>query len=73
MLGENVELVIFFFKGLKEFCGGSKIFYFSCYWNGMEYEGKKVFVVGCGNMGMEIVFDLVNFGVYFFIVVCSLV
>ena len=61
--GENAEPVMPVFKGVKEFVShGGEVFHSCGYWNGGEYEGKKVLVVDCGNTGMEIALDLVNFG-----------
>ena len=59
--GENAEPVIPSFKNMQEFRGG-KVFHSSQYRNGVEFAGKKVLVVGCGNSGMEIALDLANFG-----------
>lgn len=59
--GENAEPVIPSFKNMQEFQGG-KVFHSSQYRNGVEFAGKKVLVVGCGNSGMEIALDLANFG-----------
>lgn len=58
--GENAEPVVPAFPGAKAFRG--EIFHSSCYRNGVEFQGKKVLVVGCGNTGMEIALDLANFG-----------
>lgn len=59
--GENAEPVVPSFNKMQEFRGG-KVFHSSQYRNGVEFVGKKVLVVGCGNSGMEIALDLVNFG-----------
>jgi cation diffusion facilitator CzcD-associated flavoprotein CzcO len=62
--GENADPVIPNFKGTNDYRsnGGGALFHSSQYRNGAEYAGKKVLVVGCGNTGMEIALDLVNFG-----------
>lgn len=61
--GENAEPVAPTFKGVKEFVShGGKVGHSCSYRNGVEYVGKKVLVVGCGNTGMEIALDLANFG-----------
>ena len=62
--GENADPVIPNFKGTNDYRsnGAGALFHSSQYRNGAEYAGKKVLVVGCGNTGMEIALDLVNFG-----------
>ena len=62
--GENADPVIPNFKGANDYRsnGAGALFHSSQYRNGAEYAGKKVLVVGCGNTGMEIALDLVNFG-----------
>ncbi|CAN1143473.1 Probable indole-3-pyruvate monooxygenase YUCCA11 [Linum perenne] len=44
----------------KEFNG--EIIHSNQYHNGVRFKGKDVLVVGCGNSGMEIAFDLSNHG-----------
>ncbi|CAK9316362.1 unnamed protein product [Citrullus colocynthis] len=46
--------------GLNTFAG--EIVHSSKYKSGRAFEGKDVLVVGCGNSGMEIAFDLSNYG-----------
>ncbi|KAG6571349.1 putative indole-3-pyruvate monooxygenase YUCCA10, partial [Cucurbita argyrosperma subsp. sororia] len=58
--GENSVANMPEMDGLKTFRGG--IVHSSLYKNGRDYEGKDVLVVGCGNSGMEISFDLSNYG-----------
>lgn len=57
--GENAEAVVPEIEGAKEFCG--EVVHSSVYRNGEGYNGKKVVVVGCGNSGMEVAFDLCNY------------
>ena len=59
--GENAEPILPAFPGMKNFTAG-RVFHSSQYKSGAEFQGKKVLVVGCGNSGMEISLDLVNFG-----------
>lgn len=59
--GENAEPILPAFPGMKNFISG-RVFHSSQYKSGAEFEGKKILVVGCGNSGMEISLDLVNFG-----------
>uniref|UniRef100_A0A166FQV0 indole-3-pyruvate monooxygenase n=1 Tax=Daucus carota subsp. sativus TaxID=79200 RepID=A0A166FQV0_DAUCS len=54
--GENAEEVVPEIRGMKEFKG--QIVHTSCYKSGGAFQGKKVLVVGCGNSGMEVCFDL---------------
>ncbi|XP_050364227.1 probable indole-3-pyruvate monooxygenase YUCCA11 [Argentina anserina] len=56
-------------KGLSSFKG--EIIHSSEYGNGNKYCGKNVLVVGSGNSGMEIAYDLSNSGANTSIVVCS--
>ncbi|KAK3414659.1 hypothetical protein EUGRSUZ_L00639, partial [Eucalyptus grandis] len=58
--GENSEGFIPELPGLDGFEG--KIIHSSEYKSGKDYENKEVLVVGCGNSGMEISYDLSNFG-----------
>ena len=56
--GENSEGYIPQVNGLDTF--GGKAIHSSQYENGKSYCEKNVLVVGCGNSGMEIAFDLSN-------------
>ncbi|CAN1143481.1 Probable indole-3-pyruvate monooxygenase YUCCA11 [Linum perenne] len=58
--GENSEGVVPNLPGLEEFNG--EIIHSNQYHNGVRFKGKDVLVVGCGNSGMEIAFDLSNHG-----------
>ncbi|PHT68151.1 putative indole-3-pyruvate monooxygenase YUCCA10 [Capsicum annuum] len=58
--GENNEGYIPKVLGLEKFKG--EIFHSSEYKSGEKYQGKNVLVVGSGNSGMEISFDLSNYG-----------
>ncbi|CAK7350762.1 unnamed protein product [Dovyalis caffra] len=59
--GENSEGIIPEVPGLDSFDG--EFIHSSQYQNGQKYKGKDVLVVGCGNSGMEISYDLSNWGV----------
>ncbi|KAM5562497.1 hypothetical protein ABKV19_017626 [Rosa sericea] len=67
--GENSEGYLPQTKGLGSFKG--EIIHSSEYGNGKKYRGKNVLVVGSGNSGMEIAYDLSNFGANTSIVVRS--
>lgn len=67
--GENSEGLIPKVHGLDGFEG--EYFHSNKYKNGRKYFGKDVLVVGCGNSGMEIAYDLSNWGAYTSIVVRS--
>ncbi|XP_038678416.1 probable indole-3-pyruvate monooxygenase YUCCA11 [Tripterygium wilfordii] len=67
--GENSEGLIPNVHGLDSFEG--KYMHSNQYANGMELRGKDVLVVGCGNSGMEIAYDLYNWGANTSIVVRS--
>ncbi|MCD7453241.1 hypothetical protein HAX54_020281 [Datura stramonium] len=67
--GENSEGYIPKVLGLENFKG--EIIHSSEYKSGQRYEGKEVLVVGSGNSGMEIAFDLSNYGSHPSIVVRS--
>ncbi|OVA16350.1 Pyridine nucleotide-disulfide oxidoreductase [Macleaya cordata] len=67
--GENSKEFIPQIPGLESF--GGKIVHSSQYKSGAEFKQKKVLVVGCGNSGMEIAYDLSNFGACTSIVVRS--
>ncbi|XP_073013739.1 probable indole-3-pyruvate monooxygenase YUCCA10 [Typha latifolia] len=58
--GENGEAVVPEVAGLANFSG--EAMHSSCYKCGSGFRGKRVLVVGSGNSGMEIAFDLANFG-----------
>ncbi|XP_020204477.1 probable indole-3-pyruvate monooxygenase YUCCA11 [Cajanus cajan] len=58
--GENSEGFIPNIHGLKGFEG--EYIHCSKYMNGRDMYGKNVLVVGCGNSGMEIAYDLTNWG-----------
>ncbi|KAJ7945251.1 Flavin-containing monooxygenase [Quillaja saponaria] len=58
--GENSEGFIPNVPGLDEFEG--EIIHSKHYKMGSKYENKDVLVVGCGNSGMEIAYDLSNYG-----------
>ncbi|ONH89754.1 hypothetical protein PRUPE_8G014100 [Prunus persica] len=67
--GENSEGYIPQVQGLDSF--GGEFMHSSKYENGKKYSGKNVLVVGCGNSGMEIAYDLSNSGANTSIVVRS--
>ncbi|KAM5558572.1 putative indole-3-pyruvate monooxygenase YUCCA10 [Rosa sericea] len=67
--GENGEGYVPETKGLDSFNG--EYIHSSKYENGMKYGGKDVLVVGSGNSGMEIAYDLSNYGANTSIVVRS--
>jgi indole-3-pyruvate monooxygenase len=58
--GENSEGYIPNVPGLSNFEG--EVVHSKYYKSGSKYESKKVLVVGCGNSGMEIAYDLYNWG-----------
>lgn len=58
--GENGEGMIPDIPGLETFSG--EVVHSSFYKSGATYTGKNVLVVGSGNSGMEIAYDLSNFG-----------
>ncbi|XP_072077928.1 probable indole-3-pyruvate monooxygenase YUCCA11 [Arachis hypogaea] len=67
--GENSEEYIPNIKGLENYQGESM--HCSKYLNGREMYKKNVLVVGCGNSGMEIAYDLSTWGAYTSIVIRS--
>ncbi|XP_049386945.1 probable indole-3-pyruvate monooxygenase YUCCA10 [Solanum stenotomum] len=67
--GENNEGYIPKMVGIENFKG--EIIHSSDYRSGEKYKDKKVLVVGSGNSGMEIAFDLSNYGSHTSIVVRS--
>ncbi|GAV59449.1 FMO-like domain-containing protein [Cephalotus follicularis] len=60
--GENSEGYIPKLPGLDRFSG--EVIHSSEYKSGRKYQGMNVMVVGCGNSGMEISYDLSNFGAF---------
>ncbi|KAL7083956.1 hypothetical protein ACP275_14G194900 [Erythranthe tilingii] len=58
--GENGEGYIPRIPGLDSFSG--EVMHSSSYGNGEKFKKRKVLVVGSGNSGMEIAFDLSNWG-----------
>jgi indole-3-pyruvate monooxygenase len=58
--GENSEGYIPNVPGLGTFDG--EVVHSKYYKSGSNYESKNVLVVGCGNSGMEIAYDLHNWG-----------
>ncbi|KAG5019426.1 hypothetical protein JHK87_015281 [Glycine soja] len=58
--GENSEGYIPDVHGLESFEG--EIMHSKYYKSGSKYESKEVLVVGCGNSGMEIAYDLNDWG-----------
>jgi len=67
--GENSAANIPMIPGLHEFAG--EAIHSSRYKSGAPYSGKNVLVVGCGNSGMEIAYDLASHGADTSIVVRS--
>lgn len=67
--GENDEAVVPEIEGLDGFVGD--LVHSNRYRSGSVYKGKSVLVVGAGNSGMEIAFDLCSFGAFPSIVVRS--
>lgn len=67
--GENGEGRIPEIQGLESFCG--EAIHSSTYKSGRSYAGRRVLVVGAGNSGMEIAYDLANHGADTSIVVRS--
>lgn len=57
--GENSEGYIPKLSGFESFKGVSM--HSSKYENGKPFTGKEVLVIGCGNSGMEIAYDLTNY------------
>ncbi|WCJ43449.1 Flavin-containing monooxygenase family protein [Euphorbia peplus] len=58
--GENSQGLIPEVCGLDKF--GGEVMHSNAYTNGKRFHGKDVLVVGCGNSGMEIAYDLANWG-----------
>ncbi|KAK8982909.1 hypothetical protein V6N11_054894 [Hibiscus sabdariffa] len=67
--GENSKGLIPEIDGLESY--GGECIHSSQYENGRKYRGKEVLVVGCGNSGMEIAYDLWSWGVNTSIVIRS--
>ncbi|CAL4962928.1 unnamed protein product [Urochloa decumbens] len=67
--GENAVGIVPEIPGIESFSG--VIVHSSTYRAGDIYTGKRVLVVGCGNSGMEIAYDLANHGADTSIVVRS--
>lgn len=67
--GENSEGFLPEIPGLESFKG--EVMHSSDYENGQRFRGKDVLVVGCGNSGMEIAYDLSNYAANTSIVVRS--
>ncbi|CAL4980199.1 unnamed protein product [Urochloa decumbens] len=65
--GENNAANIPVIPGLHDFAG--EAIHSSLYKSGTACSGKNVLVVGCGNSGMEIAYDLATHGAYTSIVV----
>ncbi|XP_027149435.1 probable indole-3-pyruvate monooxygenase YUCCA10 [Coffea eugenioides] len=58
--GETTDAFIPQLEGLNTYLG--EVIHSTRYKNGKSYENKNVLVVGSGNSGMEIAFDLSNYG-----------
>jgi indole-3-pyruvate monooxygenase len=67
--GENSAENIPVIPGLRDFAG--EAIHSSRFRSGAAYSGKNVLVVGCGNSGMEIAYDLASHGANTSIVVRS--
>ncbi|RLN30784.1 putative indole-3-pyruvate monooxygenase YUCCA11 [Panicum miliaceum] len=67
--GENSEGIIPEIPGLHDFPG--EVIHSSSYKSWNNYVGKGVLVVGCGNSGMEIAYDLASHGVETSVVIRS--
>ena len=67
--GENSEGIIPEIPGLHDFPG--EVIHSSSYKSWNNYIGKGVLVVGCGNSGMEIAYDLASHGVETSVVIRS--
>ncbi|KAF3339637.1 putative indole-3-pyruvate monooxygenase YUCCA4 [Carex littledalei] len=57
--GENADPMLPEINGLDRFEG--HVIHTCGYRSGMEFEGKKVLVIGCGNSGMEVSLDLCRY------------
>lgn len=73
--GENAEPAVPKLQGVEIFLEGKmknkRVAHTSDYKTGEEYRGKKVLVVGCGNSGMEVCFDLCEHGAFPFMSIRS--
>ncbi|KAJ4955329.1 hypothetical protein NE237_012112 [Protea cynaroides] len=58
--GETSDAFMPEIKGMETFTG--KILHSTAYKSGAPFANQSVLVVGCGNSGMEIAYDLSNFG-----------
>ncbi|RCV35932.1 hypothetical protein SEVIR_7G290100v4 [Setaria viridis] len=67
--GENSEGIIPEIPGLHDFPG--EVIHSSGYKSWNNYAGKEVLVIGCGNSGMEIAYDLASHGVETSVVIRS--
>ncbi|XBI96657.1 hypothetical protein VPH35_032913 [Triticum aestivum] len=67
--GENSAENIPMFPGLENFPGD--VIHSSSYKSGKSYSGKNVLVIGSGNSGMEIAYDLATHGANTSIVIRS--
>ncbi|XP_031116830.1 probable indole-3-pyruvate monooxygenase YUCCA10 [Ipomoea triloba] len=67
--GDNAEGYVPVIPGKEVF--GGEIVHSREYKSGKKYEGKEVLVIGCGNSGMEIAYDVSNYGGHASIVVRS--
>ncbi|KAB1220410.1 putative indole-3-pyruvate monooxygenase YUCCA10 [Morella rubra] len=67
--GENGEGYIPSLPGMESFSG--EIIHSNQYKSGSRYKSKKALVVGCGNSGMEIAYDLSDHGAFTSIVIRS--
>jgi indole-3-pyruvate monooxygenase len=67
--GENSEGNIPEIPGLHDFHGD--VIHSSSYKSWDNYAGKEVLVIGCGNSGMEIAYDLASHGVETSVVIRS--
>ncbi|VAI40489.1 unnamed protein product [Triticum turgidum subsp. durum] len=67
--GENSVKNIPVLPGLENFPG--EAIHSSCYKSGIDYSGRNVLVIGFGNSGMEIAYDLASHGANTSIVIRS--
>lgn len=72
--GENADPIMPELSGVEAFSQGKKkVVHSAEYKTGEDYRGKKVLVIGCGNSGMEVCFDLCEHGALPFMAVRSCV
>ncbi|XP_047323333.1 probable indole-3-pyruvate monooxygenase YUCCA4 [Impatiens glandulifera] len=57
--GENAEPAVPDIQGIENFEGN--VIHTSGYSSGLDFKGKRILVVGCGNSGMEVSLDLCRF------------